>query len=479
MAASGRRVLRVAPRTCLTIGTRLSYFKPRNAAQAVASCVARAQNAQLGVSTRRYHIVRAIWAADSDSELDPSAESAFVTAATDESSARMLSTAAAAPLAAGLLGALAVGHVDHWRVALWIGFVVIASVSDTAVAGVYRWRRAHRQLSLVRWPRDQLVTNAMLGAAWALAPVLLNAGSSRRDMQLLIVVFLSACGATAVVMNTGPRRYFLVFQCPICISVAITQLLHIDPTSLMLAVGALFYLAVTAQLNEQVRLWSLNSIRLNADNTRLIGQLTHRSTHDPLTDLPNRAMFSERIDALDAASQPFALVYIDIDDFKKVNDRHGHAAGDDLLRWVAERMRQSIRDTDLLARSAGDEFTILLTPVEGRADAGLLAERIRHAIADADADADADGTLLPINRVSVSVGVAVSHAGASAEHILELADRSLYTAKRDGKNRVVIHEWTSATPPEAETRRAPVRRNPNRPIASRTDAPASLEHSRI
>ena len=365
---------------------------------------------------------------------DWSLESEYITASTDQSTGRALSTAAAAPLAAVLLGALALGHVAQARVVLWIGLVVFASVSDTAVIAIYRWRRQHRESLLVRWPNDQLVTTAMLGTAWAMAPILLNPGASQRELQLVVFVFLTGCGATAVVMNTGPRRYFLAFQGPICVSLAVVQLLQSDRTSLLLAVCAVFYLAVTTQLNEQVRVWSLHAIRFNIDNVRLIAQLTHLSTHDPLTELPNRALFGERICAVAATGQPFALLYVDIDDFKKVNDQHGHAAGDNLLRWAAARMRDAIRDGDLLARAAGDEFTILLTPIDGTAEASVIAERIRHALTTPDRMAH------PIDSIAVSIGIALSVEGETPQHILELADRSLYTAKQQGKNQVAIHD---------------------------------------
>jgi diguanylate cyclase (GGDEF)-like protein len=365
---------------------------------------------------------------------DGSLEAEFITASTDQSAARLWSAAAAAPLAAVLLGWIALGQVSHVRVVLWVALVGLASLSDTAVIAAYRRRRRCHQVVLTRWPRDQFVTTCMLGGAWALAPVLLNAGVSQRDLQLVVFVFLTACGATTVVISTGPRRYFLAFQGPICLSLAVANLLQFDRTSVLLAAGAVLYLAVTTQLNEQVRVWSLNAIRFNLENVRLIGKLTHLSTHDPLTELPNRTLFDERICATAATGQPYALLYVDIDDFKKVNDQNGHAAGDDLLRWAAVQMSNSIRDSDFLARTAGDEFTILLTPIYAPAEACVIAERIRHTLTEVGRRPDS------IDPVTVSIGIAVSSVGETPEHLLELADRALYTAKHQGKNQVAIYE---------------------------------------
>ena len=214
-----------------------------------------------------------------------------------------------------------------------------------------------------------------------------------------------------------------------------TELAHHERWSVPLSVGALVYLATTAQLSRQVRTWSMNEIRLRSDNARLMADLSRQATHDPLTGVANRTLFFDRVRAVMAsperAETPFAVVYLDLDDFKQVNDRLGHGAGDELLCDVARRIQASVRPTDLVARVAGDEFTILLTPIDD-ANAGAIAERVRNNLAHPH---DIAGTTV---TVPVSVGVVLDDGTSTPEHLVALADAALYRAKQAGKNRVEL-----------------------------------------
>jgi diguanylate cyclase (GGDEF)-like protein len=160
--------------------------------------------------------------------------------------------------------------------------------------------------------------------------------------------------------------------------------------------------------------------------------------HDALTRLPNRVLFLEKLDhALAQAERGlwFALLYLDLDQFKAVNDTLGHPIGDSLLCAVAQRLRDKVRDTDTVARLGGDEFAIIQFDVSLPADAATLAERIASAIG---APYEIDG-----NRVVIgtSVGIAVAPGdGRNSIQLMKNADLALYRAKREGRGKWLFFE---------------------------------------
>ncbi len=171
--------------------------------------------------------------------------------------------------------------------------------------------------------------------------------------------------------------------------------------------------------------------------TDLQEQLSHQAFHDSLTDLANRSLFSDRIDhALlrrSRTGKPVAVLFIDLDDFKAVNDTLGHSAGDQLLIGVAERLRTSLRRPDTAARLGGDEFAVLIEDIDDPMEAEAVAERIFAALVEPFAIAGQTVT------VHASIGVAVSDdATDSASRLMRHADVAMYAAKGAGKHRHVL-----------------------------------------
>jgi diguanylate cyclase (GGDEF)-like protein len=161
-------------------------------------------------------------------------------------------------------------------------------------------------------------------------------------------------------------------------------------------------------------------------------QLEQLATRDPLTDVLNaRAFAEELVQELRRNrryGRPLALIYLDLDDFKRVNDAHGHATGDAVLRLVADAMRRAVRQADVVGRLGGDEFGVLLPETDG-ATAQAAADRLATGIR-----AVFRGT----PSVTASIGVvAVSGTEADADALLHAADQAMYEAKRAGKDRVV------------------------------------------
>ncbi len=158
-------------------------------------------------------------------------------------------------------------------------------------------------------------------------------------------------------------------------------------------------------------------------------RLHHMARHDPLTDLPNRTLFHDRFDmALKRArryKERLALLYLDLDGFKEVNDTFGHEFGDRLLCDVARRLGQCVRESDTIGRVGGDEFSVLLAKIHEPRCADIMIEKIRTAI---EAPFELDGHTL---AVSVSVGAAIyPEHGGDQEKLFRHADASMYAAKR-------------------------------------------------
>lgn len=160
-------------------------------------------------------------------------------------------------------------------------------------------------------------------------------------------------------------------------------------------------------------------------------QLRHLATHDPLTGLANRVLLRRRLDeALTREPGTTALLLIDLDEFKPVNDRYGHDAGDELLRVVAERLERRIRPGDTAARIGGDEFVVVARGLHSAEEARALARRL-------ESDVRAPITLRtgPV-RVEASVGVAMAETEGTVEGLLDAADRRMYRRKRARRRRL-------------------------------------------
>jgi diguanylate cyclase (GGDEF)-like protein/PAS domain S-box-containing protein len=169
-------------------------------------------------------------------------------------------------------------------------------------------------------------------------------------------------------------------------------------------------------------------LRLEASLREERARYQHLADHDPLTDLPNRRLFQDRLSqALTRAarrSTRVGLVYVDLDDFKRVNDEHGHAAGDELLQTVARRLAATVRAEDTVARLGGDEFAVVLAEVAGPDDAASVGAKLREAM----------GTPFDLQDARIRLRASVGHAvhpddGADAEALMRAADAAMYREK--------------------------------------------------
>jgi diguanylate cyclase (GGDEF)-like protein len=176
----------------------------------------------------------------------------------------------------------------------------------------------------------------------------------------------------------------------------------------------------------------LASVRDISDRREAEQQIRHMARYDGLTGLPNRGVFVEAVERAISRSRRdgrnFAVLFLDLDNFKDVNDTLGHPAGDALLREVAERLRSAVRETDVVARFGGDEFAVLVDDMRGATDAAQLGDKLIKAL---DAPFTIQGTQV---RTGLSIGIApYAEGSADVETLMSHADVALYRAKSEGR----------------------------------------------
>jgi diguanylate cyclase (GGDEF)-like protein len=218
--------------------------------------------------------------------------------------------------------------------------------------------------------------------------------------------------------------------------------------------------AIRLELSPEVLKWALGMLQRSLDVTlvrmcqsfeeerwRAHEELTRRqeelaflATHDALTGLPNRTLILDRVEQMLVRSRrsqaPVAALFIDLDNFKSINDTLGHGAGDELLRVVAKRLQGVVRDIDALGRLGGDEFVVVAEGMSLDAGPELIAERLLDALKQPFELQGPDSNRL---LVTASVGIAAGDR-SSAEELLRDADIAMYRAKWSGKNRYVVFE---------------------------------------
>jgi diguanylate cyclase (GGDEF)-like protein len=198
----------------------------------------------------------------------------------------------------------------------------------------------------------------------------------------------------------------------------------------VLGAMALVYLCIHLILGRYRRLLREQDAARLAQEERI----RHQAYHDSLTGLPNRLRFTDQLEeALRRAKRtgaPLALLFLDLDLFKGVNDSHGHDVGDALLRLTAERIKRAVREADLVFRMSGDEFTVLLEDVRGPEEAAMVASRVLEGVAEP--------LQVGEHRLAVtgSVGIALYPSDdAVGERLIKAADTAMYRAKERGRNR--------------------------------------------
>jgi diguanylate cyclase (GGDEF)-like protein len=294
----------------------------------------------------------------------------------------------------------------------------------------------HEPAGRRRW----IALNALAaGAFWGITTAALAPASV--EQQLLLAFILMAITALWLPLFALAPLSLLVFTVPGLLPMAFALLTspHTPQTtmgSLLLLLIGVF--AATAQTTNKIFFADLAARRA----------LYHQATHDCLVGLANRTEFHRRVHTLEIMrAQPYAILFIDLDHFKEVNDTAGHAAGDELLRRVGTVLRESVRSEDLAARLGGDEFAILMEnccAADALHVAATILERINTFALSCESQR---------RRVTASIGIACSaDLCSSPSKLIEAADQACYAAKRAGRNRIELATGCGGRSTRASTR---------------------------
>jgi len=210
--------------------------------------------------------------------------------------------------------------------------------------------------------------------------------------------------------------------------------LHKDAAGNRFLVGIIRDITERKRMEDELKRTTAELVRSNAELQRSATQLSHVANHDSLTGLPNRKLFHERLEQAIAwakeKEQLVALLFLDLDGFKQINDTKGHDIGDLLLTAVARRLMGCLRGSDTVARLGGDEFTVILPGIPSSQDAARVATKLLTTLAR---PFELDGHLISITS---SVGISLyPHQASDLEALLKEADNAMYRAKQSGKGR--------------------------------------------
>ncbi|MFV0281048.1 MAG: putative bifunctional diguanylate cyclase/phosphodiesterase [Rhodoblastus sp.] len=307
---------------------------------------------------------------------------------------------------------------------LWFACLLIFCIS--LARRLYRRRRRSPSVTIGKKALSRAILNAAeLGAIWGMAAILFF----NRDVQMqigIICVIVGMMSGGVLALASLPQAV-IAYATPLALGSFIALLRGADK------VGEYFIAPMVLSYAIAMVLAALSLGKQFVNRTLAQINAETRAHHDPLTGLPNRVVFENALEAacrrLDHYGERFALFYIDLDDFKIVNDSYGHQAGDQLLKQMAGRFSLCLRETDVLARIGGDEFVMIARGLGTEVDAAALVDRLMQAIAAPFALES--GSI----ECSVSIGAALAPAnGTSPPELVAHADAALYEAKheRDG-----------------------------------------------
>ncbi len=316
-----------------------------------------------------------------------------------------------------------------------------------ARVGIYlAWRRSGNQRTRYRFFTHLYAAGALAaGISWASLFLFYRTGLPVH-LQLFILIVLVGMPIAAMPTNSICPPVYYTFTTPILLALFYWSLFMVEQLHLHFFLVALTYSVILVIIARTYHLNLQQTLETRNANQELMERLRQMAYFDPLTGLANRRWFQETaIKALERAKRHgsrAAILLLDLDNFKQVNDRYGHESGDRLLETVAHRLTRCLRQTDTVVRAdgdlgriGGDELTILLEDIRARDDVRAVAKRI---LATLHQPVDLGKARL---RPSASIGIALyPDHGNDFNQLMHRADSAMYHAKKAGKNRYAVYD---------------------------------------
>lgn len=321
----------------------------------------------------------------------------------------------------------------------WFAGVFIITVIRVWLMYTYRSKPAHT-IDPHRWGTIFIASSGAIGIAWGIMSGVLFAQASEHG-QALIAITVAGMVAGAVVTNGYIADAYYAFLTPALVPL-ILRAFQGDaqfgvPLGILASIFGIFMLLSVRRTNRSLVNNLISIYRLEEMTQEL-----NRAQHDELTGLPTRGLLYDRLDQAILHAERhrslLAVLFIDLDGFKNINDALGHDAGDELLRLLAQRLKESVRAEDTVARHGGDEFVLALGELHNASDVEPIVRKLLARIAALQIGNDL-GRML-----TASIGVAFYPSdGRNGIELISHADAAMYRAKQRGKN---TYEFSSASP---------------------------------
>ncbi len=342
---------------------------------------------------------------------------------------------AAALIASTFLAVLLWRQVSRAGLVFWLVCVLLISIARFVLnQRFFKADPAPEEMAV--WGTRYIAGVLLAGLAWGSVGGLLFPADSLLH-QVFIAFALAGMCASSVSVLAALRTGFLLFAMPAMLPLLYRLVLVGTYDSFALALLILLFTLGLTVAARQTGQSIENVLKLQMENLELTRELQYEATHDSLMGLVNQREFKRRFDRLSASARangsPYALVFLDLDYFKQINDTAGHLAGDKLLREIGRLMKSKVRNRDTLARIGGDEFALLLEGCS-KDQAFRIAEMLHRTINTFRLDYEGKNY-----GVGVSIGIAYTLDGSdSSASMLKAADKACYASKEGGRNRIEV-----------------------------------------
>jgi len=334
------------------------------------------------------------------------------------------------------LGAFA--STPHLILFSWYAFFLSMILVLTLLKTAYR-RDPKRDARFKIWQYCFILSGFLSGLSWGIATLFLFSPTTNIAQTLSLMVVGGVTSSSVAIFSAivwAAILFLLSSILPLLCKVIFLDGLIFSWLDIGLATYLLYLLLLCIKMNKMMK----NSVLLRHENDQLVKnlssankQLAHIATHDPLTQLDNRRLFylnvANAIKRAKRNQELLAILYIDLDGFKEVNDAYGHHIGDELLILIADKMKQILRETDLISRLGGDEFTVILERIHSREDVAKIAKKLCDLLTFPSKISEYE------IQISASIGISLYPMdGLDTETLVKAADEAMYAAKSGGRD---------------------------------------------